>query len=109
MLLFIEVSSYEVVVVGEIVGLFSNSIQFCDIFAKSSNEISQYSSDLINSFSYLVIICLGERFEINSPSAFPKSSKITRVIYPKNHPHQTWNYWLITTDQKTLCIESNIF
>ena len=38
-----------------------------------------------------------------------KFSKITRVIYPKNLPNQTSGYWLITQNQKTLCIETNIF
>ena len=41
--------------------------------------------------------------------AIPKFSKITRVIYPKHCPNQTWNYWLSTPNQKTLCIEANIF
>ena len=41
--------------------------------------------------------------------AIPKFSKITRVIYPKHCPNQTWNYWLSTSNQKTLCIEANIF
>ena len=49
-----------------------------------------------------------------------KFSKITRMIYPKNCPNQTCDYWLITPNQqtcgywlitpsqKTLCIETNI-
>ena len=41
--------------------------------------------------------------------AIPKFSKITRVIYPEHCPNQTWNYWLNTPNQKTLCIEANIF
>ena len=65
----------------------------------------------------LVITCLGGRLEINYPSAFLKNlyfkiskfSKITRVIYPKNCPNQTCTYWLITPNQQTLCIETNIF
>ena len=31
------------------------------------------------------------------------------VTYPKNLPNQTCGYWLITPNQKTLCIKSNIF
>ena len=38
-----------------------------------------------------------------------KFLKITRVIYPQNRPNQTCSYWLITPNQKTLCIETNIF
>ena len=34
--------------------------------------------------------CIFETFEIS------KFSKITRVIYPKNHPNQACDYWLIT-------------
>ena len=41
--------------------------------------------------------------------AISKFSKITRVIYPKNHPNQTCDYWLITSNQQALCIEYNIF
>ena len=61
----------------------------------------------------LVITCLRGRFGINSLSAFLKIfwkfSKITRVIYPQNCPNQTCDYWLITSNQQTLCIETNIF
>ena len=35
-----------------------------------------------------------------------KFLKITRVIHLKNHPNQTCDYWLITPDQDTLCIDS---
>ena len=35
--------------------------------------------------------------------------KIMRVIYPKNRPNQTCDYWLITLNQQTICIETNIF
>ena len=38
-----------------------------------------------------------------------KFSKITRVIYPKDFPNQICDYWLTTTNQQTLCFESNIF
>ena len=31
------------------------------------------------------------------PSAFFKVSRNVRVIYPKNRPNQTTNYWLITS------------
>ena len=31
------------------------------------------------------------------------------MIYPKNRPNQTSGYWLITPNQQTLCIETNIF
>ena len=37
-----------------------------------------------------------------------KFSKITTVIYPQNRPNQTCDYWLITPNQQTLCIETNI-
>ena len=32
-----------------------------------------------------------------------------RVIYPKNRPNQTCDYWLITPNQQTLCIETISF
>ena len=35
-------------------------------------------------------------------------SKIMRAIYPKNRPIQTCDYWLITPNQQTLCIETNL-
>ena len=35
--------------------------------------------------------------------------KITRVIYSKNQPKQTYDYPLITLNQQTLYIETNIF
>ena len=35
-------------------------------------------------------------------------SKIMRAIYPKNRPIQTYDYWLITPNQQTLCIETNL-
>ena len=47
-----------------------------------------------------------ENYEIMKISKFPK---ITKVIYPKNLPNQTCGYWLITPNQKTLCIETNMF
>ena len=31
-----------------------------------------------------------------------------RVVYPQNFPNQTCNYWLITPNQQTLCIETNV-
>ena len=31
------------------------------------------------------------------------------MIHLKNHPNQTCDYWLITPDQDTLCIDTNIF
>ena len=43
------------------------------------------------------------------PGSISKISKIMRVIYPKNRPNQTCGYWLITPNQQTLCIETNIF
>ena len=51
----------------------------------------------------LVTTCLGGRFGIDCPSAF---SKIARVIYSKNRPNQTCDYWLITSNQQTLCIKA---
>ena len=54
----------------------------------------------------LVIICLGGRFGINCPCAYLRIfSKIMRVIYPKNGPNRTCDYWLITPSQQTLYIE----
>ena len=38
-----------------------------------------------------------------------KFLKITRVIYPENLPNRICGYWLITPNQKTLCIETNTF
>ena len=35
-------------------------------------------------------------------------SKFMRAIYPKNRPIQTCDYWLITPNQQTLCIETNL-
>ena len=45
----------------------------------------------------------------NKTRAISKFSKIMRVIYPKNCPNQTCGYWLITPNQQTLRIETNIF
>ena len=41
--------------------------------------------------------------------AISKFLKITRVIYPKKCPSQACGYWLITPNQQSLCIETNIF
>ena len=41
--------------------------------------------------------------------AISKFSKTMRVIYPKSRPNQICDYWLITPNQQTLCIETNIF
>ena len=70
----------------------------------------------------LVTTSLGGQFEINCPRALlkiwnnpstPRSiskfSKTTRVIYHKNFPSQTCEYWLITTNKQALCNETNIF
>ena len=38
---------------------------------------------------------------------FQKISKITWVIYNKTCPNQICDYWLITPNQQTLCIEIN--
>ena len=51
--------------------------------------------------------CVFENFGI--AWAISKFSKITRVIYPQNCPNQTCGYWLITPNQQTLCIQTNIF
>ena len=105
--------------------------EFCEIFKNTfftehlANVLLKYRlqiSPLILSEFVLVISCLGRRFEINFPSAFlkilncpPKTraiskfSKITRVIYPQNCQNQTCGYWLITPNQQTLCMETNIF
>ena len=47
-------------------------------------------------------------FGIKCPSAISKFLKIAKVTYPKS-PNQTCSYWLITPNQQTLCIETNIF
>ena len=31
------------------------------------------------------------------------------MIYPQNCPNQTCGYWLITSNQQTLCTETDIF
>ena len=31
------------------------------------------------------------------------------MIYPQNSPNQTCDYWLITPNHQTFCIETNIF
>ena len=31
------------------------------------------------------------------------------MIYPKNRPKQTCDYWLIIPNQQSLCIETNIY
>ena len=69
----------------------------------------------------LEITCLRGRFGINCPSVFWKFwncpsktraisrfSKILKVIYPKNRQNQTCGYWLITQNQQTVFIETNI-
>ena len=35
-------------------------------------------------------------------------SKIMRVVYSKNCPNQTCDYWLITPNQQTLCINQGL-
>ena len=54
--------------------------------------------------------CIFENFEIDPVKQGQfQFSKITRVIYPKNRLNQTRDYWLITLNQQTLYIETNIF
>ena len=50
--------------------------------------------------------CIFENFEI---ARVNRGKKITSVIYSQNCPNQTCDYWLITPNQQTLCIETNIF
>ena len=68
----------------------------------------------------LVITCFGERFGKNCFSAFLKIfknalrqffqiPKIRREIYFKICPKKACDYWLITPNQQTLWIETNIF
>ena len=45
---------------------------------------------------------------MDCPSAFLKILKNHKVIYLQNHPNQTCNYWIITPNQQTLCIETNL-
>ena len=55
--------------------------------------------------------CIFENFEIArvKRGQFQNFEKIMSVIYPKNRPNQACDYWLITPNQETLCIETNIF
>ena len=81
----------------------------------------KYKKYMFERVLVLVMTCVRGWFGINYPNAFlnfwncpsktkiSKFLKITRVIYPKNHPNQTSGYWLITPNQQTLCIETNIF
>ena len=46
--------------------------------------------------------CIFENFKI-------VLAKLARMIYPKNRPKQTCDYWLITLNQQNLFIETNIF
>ena len=32
-----------------------------------------------------------------------------RIFYLKNHPKQTCDYWFITPNEQTRCIETNIY
>ena len=52
---------------------------------------------------------LPERVFENFTRAISKFLKFTRVVYPKNRPIQTCDYWSITLNQQILCIETNIF
>ena len=57
----------------------------------------------------VTLICISNHmFGIKCPSAISKFLKIAKVTYPKS-PNQTCSYWLITPNQQTLCIETNIF
>ena len=52
------------------------------------------------------------QFGINWLSAFLKISKLFKNHEGDSHkncPNQTFDYWLITPKQQTLCIETNIF
>ena len=86
--------------------------------------LAQILKQILHSFDKLVLViaCLGGQFGINCPSVFLKIwnclskmraiwkfSKITSVIYTKNRLKQTCDYWLITPNLETLCIETNIF
>ena len=54
--------------------------------------------------------CIFENLEYLSEMwAVSKFSKIKRVIYPKNYLNQICGYWLITPNQKTLFLKTNIF
>ena len=73
--------------------------------------------------NFLILMkCLGGRFEVNARVHFwkfwnclsktratSKFSKITSVIYPRNRSNKTCGCWLITPNQETFCIETNIF
>ena len=58
-----------------------------------------------------VITWLKVRFRVNFWNFwhFRTFLKITRVIYRKYRLNHTCGYWLITPNQQTLCIETNIF
>ena len=49
-----------------------------------------------------VITCLGGRFRLYCLHAFLK------ILKTRNYPNQTCGYWLITPNQQTLCIETDI-
>ena len=86
-----------------------------DFCIKSLNTLSfdeKHDSNLLSRNnpslqSILVITCLWAVLDtcMGEKRAIPKISKITRVIYPQNSPHQTCNYWLITPNQKIFCVE----
>ena len=53
--------------------------------------------------------CVFEHFESAQVTiAISKFLKITLLIYPKNCLNQICDYWLITPNQQTISIETNI-
>ena len=52
--------------------------------------------------------CIFENFEMSETRAIQNFQK-SRVIYPKNRQNQACDFWLIITNQQTLCIETDIF
>ena len=55
--------------------------------------------------------CIFEKFWncLGKKRANSKISKIIKVIYIKYFPNRICDYWLITPNQQTLCIETNIY
>ena len=98
---------------------WKHHLRFFDVF-RGYRKATPGCNGLIITFpqviSTILIKFLGGRVYFwifwNCPSktrAISKFSKSTRVIYPKNCPNQICDYWLITSNQEKLCIETNIF
>ena len=111
--MFNEASFREILVLSA--GLYNQLAGFYMMVTLALNELNILVNDMIDLLYYVISTsnhmfgraiwdklpeCMFENFEIS------KFSKITRLIYPKNHLNQTRDYWLITPTQLTLCIET---